>query len=203
MHHPARLGVLISGGGSNLQAIIDSCAGGVLVGAATVAVVIANRADAYGLERARAAGVPAICLEPRAFGSRREHSAALLDTLRRNTVDIVCLAGYLLKVEPDVLAAFTGRIVNIHPSMLPKYGGAGMYGHHVHEAVLAAGEAASGATVHLVDAEYDHGPVILQETVPVMPGDTPDALARRILSVEHTLYPAGILKVIEQAVRRQ
>lgn len=202
MNHPARLGVLISGGGSNLQAIIDACAGGVLAGVATIAVVIANRADAYGLERARAAGVPAICLEPRAFGSRREHSAALLETLRQHTVDIVCLAGYLLKVEPDVLAAFSGRMLNIHPALLPKYGGAGMYGHHVHEAVIAAGDTESGATVHVVDGEYDHGPVILQETVPVMPGDTADALARRVLSVEHTLFPAGILKLIEQA-RRQ
>lgn len=202
MKHPARLGVLISGGGSNLQAIIDACAGGVLAGAATVVVVIANRADAYGLERARAAGIPAFCIAPRAFASRRVHSAAILAELRRHAVDIVCLAGYLLKVEPDVLAAFAGRIVNIHPALLPKYGGAGMYGHHVHEAVLAAGDTTSGATVHFVDAEYDHGPVILQETVPVMPGDSPDALAQRVLAVEHALYPAGILKVIERAGRQ-
>ena len=202
MRHPARLGVLISGGGSNLQAIMDACAGGVLAGAATVAVVIANRVDAYGLERARTANIPAICLEPRAFGSRREHSAAILAELRRHNVDVVCLAGYLLKVEPDVLAAFSGRIINIHPALLPRYGGPGMYGHHVHEAVLAAGDAESGATVHVVDAEYDHGPVILQETVPVMPGDTADDLARRVLSVEHKLFPAGILKVIEQAGRQ-
>jgi phosphoribosylglycinamide formyltransferase-1 len=104
----------------------------------------------------------------------------------------------LLKLEPDFINVFSGRILNIHPALLPKYGGKGMYGHHVHEAVLTAGEHESGASVHLVDCEYDHGAVVVQRRVPVIPGDTPETLAARVLMIEHVIYPEAILKTIEQ-----
>jgi formyltetrahydrofolate-dependent phosphoribosylglycinamide formyltransferase len=198
MNKPARLGVLISGGGTNLQAIIDACAGGILKGVAVVAVVVSNRPDAFGLERARRSGIPALCIDPKKFSSRTDYYSSILTELAGHGVDLVCLAGYLLRIEENMIDAYRGRIINIHPALLPRYGGQGMYGHHVHHAVIAAHETFSGATVHFVDAEYDHGAVIKQEKVPVMPGDTTDTLATRVLAVEHKIFPEGILKVIKE-----
>jgi phosphoribosylglycinamide formyltransferase-1 len=190
------LGVLVSGGGSNLQAIIDSCESGILKGLATVSVVIANRHDAFGLERAKKHGIPSVCYERREFVDATAFYAAITETLQQHDVDLVCLAGYLSKIEVNMLRAFPHRIINIHPALLPKFGGKGMYGHHVHEAVVAANELESGPTVHWVDEEYDNGDIILQERVPLSPGDTPETVARRVLVVEHQLYPRAILKII-------
>ncbi|MGA2090916.1 MAG: phosphoribosylglycinamide formyltransferase [Endomicrobiales bacterium] len=198
MNRPARLGVLISGGGSNLQAIIDACSDGILKGSAVVAVVISNRADAFGLERARRAAIPAQCIDPKKFSSRTDYYSCMLSQLTAHNVDIVCLAGYLLKIEQNMLDAYCGRILNIHPALLPRFGGPGMFGHHVHHAVIDAHELVSGATVHFVDSEYDHGPVIAQQKVPVAPGETPETLACKVLAVEHSLFPNAIYTVIQR-----
>jgi phosphoribosylglycinamide formyltransferase-1 len=191
-----RLGVLVSGGGTNLQAIIDACEKGILKGLAEVVLVISNRADAYGLERAKKHRVDALCLERKDYADGPAYSKALADALAARGVDLVCLAGFLLKLEPNFVQAFKGRILNIHPALLPKFGGKGMYGHHVHEAVVAAKELESGATVHFVDEEYDHGMTIVQRKVPVLPGDTGETLAERVLQIEHSIYPEAIRKVI-------
>lgn len=196
-----RLGVLVSGGGTNLQAIIDACASGILKGRAQVAVVVSNKADAFALERARKHGIAPVYLDRKPYADNAAYSARLAEELGKFDVDIVCLAGFLLKLEPNFIHAFKGRILNIHPALLPKYGGKGMYGHHVHVAVVAAKEAESGATVHWVDEEFDHGAPIVQEKVPVYETDTPEDVAKRVLVIEHRIYPEAILKVIKGALK--
>ena len=202
MNIPVRLGVLIFGGGMNLQAIMYACAHGVLKSSAVVAAVVSNRPDAFGLERARQAGIPALYADTKKFTSRTEYYASILSELSGHGVDMVCLAGYLLKIESNMIDAFAGRMVNIHPGLLPRFGGPGMYGSHVHQAVLDARETVSGATVHFVDGEYDNGPIIMQGKVPVLPGDTLEILAGRVLAVEHAIYPAAILQVIQGLAHR-
>ncbi|HXE58048.1 MAG TPA: phosphoribosylglycinamide formyltransferase [Gemmatimonadales bacterium] len=181
---PIRVAVCISGRGSNLRALFDALTPGA---PAEVVLVLSNRAGAAGLERARERGVPAVVL-------RDPHDAgewlALLDAHR---VDLVVLAGYLKLVPAGVIERYRGRIINVHPALLPAFGGPGMYGRRVHEAVLAAGARESGATVHLVDEVYDRGPILAQARVPVLPGDTPDTLAERVLAAEHRLLPAAVL----------
>jgi phosphoribosylglycinamide formyltransferase-1 len=189
---PLRIGVLASGSGTNLQAILDRCQDGTLN--AVVAVVISNNRKAYALERARQAGVEAAHWSEKKAGSPEAFVDGLLDILRLARVDLVVLAGYMKLVPRPVVDAYQGRMLNIHPALLPKFGGKGYYGMRVHEAVLAAGEKESGATVHLVDAEYDRGGVFLQRTVPVLPGDTPESLRDRVLAVEHELFPQAIAK---------
>src|SRR3989339_417624 len=179
------IGVLISGGGSNLQAIIDACESGILKGLARVAVVVSNRADAYGLERAEKHKIPAFFFNPRDFNANSAYCSMISGELRKHKVDIVCLAGYMSLIDPCLLNDFKNKIINIHPALLPKYGGKGMYGHHVHEAVIAAGESESGVTVHWVNEVYDSGEIILQRKVPVLINDTPEELAARVLAVEH------------------
>jgi phosphoribosylglycinamide formyltransferase-1 len=180
---PMRLAVAISGRGSNLAALLAALPAGA---AAEVALVLSNRAAA-GLDLARQRGIPAQALADPADGR------AWLDALAAHRIDLVVLAGYLKLVPPAVVERYRGRIVNIHPALLPSFGGPGMYGRRVHEAVLASGERTSGATVHLVDEVYDRGAVLAQERVPVLPGDTPDSLAARVLEVEHRLLPAVVL----------
>jgi phosphoribosylglycinamide formyltransferase 1 len=178
-----RLAVLASGGGSNLQALIDAHARGDLP--APIMLVISNRADAGALERAARHGITAVHV------GRRQHSdpdARILELLREHRIDVVVLAGWLRLVDPRVLAAYPGRVVNIHPGPLPRFGGHGMYGLHVHEAVLAAGERCSGPTVHLVDEHYDEGPILAHVEVPVEAGDTPETLQQRVLRAEHALF---------------
>jgi phosphoribosylglycinamide formyltransferase 1 len=191
-----RLGVLISGGGSNLQAIIDACGFGILNGIAEVAAVISNKKDAYGLARAKKHNIPAIFIDSKACKDSISFCEETKKELLKHKIDLVCLAGYLLKLEPDLVRSF--KIINIHPALLPKYGGKGMYGHFVHEAVIKVGDKESGATVHWVDEHYDHGAIILQEKVPVLPEDTPQTLAKKVLEVEHKIYPEAILKLINQ-----
>ena len=185
-----RLAVAISGRGSNLAALLaalpaggGSGAGG---GPAEVVLALSNRAAA-GLELARERGIPALVLADPADG--REW----LDALAAHRADLIVLAGYLKLVPPEVVERYRGRIINIHPALLPAFGGPGMYGRRVHEAVLASGAAVSGATVHLVDEVYDRGRILAQARVPVRPGDTPDTLAARVLEVEHRLLPAVVL----------
>jgi len=181
----ARLAVLASGGGSNLQCLLDYLDALGHARAADVVLVASDRPSAPALERARARGIPAAVIRTTAH----PEGTPLLQLLRDAQVDYVVLAGYLRLVPPEVVRAYAARIVNVHPALLPAFGGAGMYGHRVHEAVIAAGAATSGPTVHYVDEVFDHGAVIAQWTVPVLPGDTPDRLAARVLRMEHLLYP--------------
>ncbi len=178
------VGVLASGSGSNLQALVDACVGDA---PARVALVVSNREDAGALDRARAAEIPIYHL------SDPEDGDALLGAFRNAGVQFVVLAGYLQLVPESVVRAFEGRIINIHPALLPGFGGKGMYGINVHRAVLASGSTISGATVHLVTAEYDRGPILAQWPVPVLPGDTAESLRDRVLAIEHELLPAVVL----------
>jgi len=179
---PVRLAVLVSGGGTNLQALLDALRESPL---ARVARVISNRPDAGALARARQAGVPATVL--RDPGDAAELLAALGDA------HLVVLAGYLKLVPAPVISRFRGRMINIHPALLPDFGGPGMYGRRVHAAVLASGAKESGATVHFADEEFDRGAIIAQEKVHVEPGDTPETLAARVLEAEHRLLPRVVL----------
>jgi formyltetrahydrofolate-dependent phosphoribosylglycinamide formyltransferase len=179
-----RVAVCVSGGGSNLQALLDALPKGA---PAQVVLVLSDRPGAGGLERARVAGVPAEVL------ADHRDPTEWLTRLGRREADLVVLAGFLRLVPPAVVAAFRGRILNVHPALLPRHGGPGMYGRRVHAGVLAAGDAESGATVHLVDEEYDHGAPLAQARVPVLPGDTPESLAARVLEAEHRLLPAVVL----------
>jgi len=181
---PVRVAVLVSGGGTNLQALLDALHESPL---ARVARVISNRPDAGALARARRAGVPATVL--RDPGDAAELLAALGDA------HLVVLAGYLKLVPAAVVSRFRGRMINIHPALLPDFGGPGMYGRRVHAAVLASGAKESGATVHLVDEEFDRGEIIGQEKVPVIPTDTPESLAVRVLEAEHRLLPRMVLEL--------
>lgn len=192
-----KIAVLASGNGSNLQAIIDAASSEVL-NRAEVAVVIANKKEAFALERARIAGIEALFLDPVSFPTRQAYFEKMTEELEKRNVDLVCLAGFLLKLEGHILKRFSKRILNIHPALLPKFGGKGMYGHYVHEAVLKEGEKESGCSVHLVDEDFDHGPVLLQRKVSVLPEDTAQTLAQRILKEEHLLYPEAIRLYIQK-----
>ncbi len=179
-----RVAVLASGSGSNLQALLDACRP---PERAEIALVACNVPGAGALERARRAGVATWEIADPSDG------AAMLAALRGARIDLVVLAGYLKLVPAEVVSAFDGRMVNIHPALLPSFGGKGMYGLRVHEAVLASGATVSGPSVHLVNAEYDRGPILAQWPVPVLPGDTPERLRDRVLAVEHQLLPAVVL----------
>jgi phosphoribosylglycinamide formyltransferase 1 len=178
-----RLGVLLSGRGSNLAALLDAIDRGDL--AAQIAVVVSNNSRAGGLELARAANVPALHISSK---THVDSGASLLEALQAHDVHVLVLAGYMKKVDPRIVRAFEGRAVNIHPAPLPRFGGPGMYGEHVHRAVLEAGVPHSGPTVHLLSLEYDEGPVLAHRSVPVEPGDTVATLAARVLEAEHDLY---------------
>jgi phosphoribosylglycinamide formyltransferase-1 len=180
-----RLGVLISGRGSNLQAIIDAVQERRLE--AEVAVVVSNVADAAGLLRARAAGIETSVLPHRDYGSRVEYDHRVVTELRRRRVDLVCLAGFMRLLGPEFIEAFPNRVLNIHPSLLPAFPGV-----NAQRQALEHGVKVTGVTVHLVTAELDAGPIIMQRSVPVLPDDTVDTLAARILVEEHRVYPEAI-----------
>jgi formyltetrahydrofolate-dependent phosphoribosylglycinamide formyltransferase len=183
--------VFASGGGTNLQSLLDTFGrDGQPDDSARIALVVSDRPGIGALDRADKAGVSTAVVRPKDFPSGTEFAAALLTALRRHEIDIVALAGYLKLVPEMVVQAFRGRIINIHPGPLPTFGGSGMWGHHVHEAVIETGVAVSGPTIHFVDERYDTGPIIAQWPVPVLPEDTPDKLAARVLKCEHRLYPA-------------
>jgi phosphoribosylglycinamide formyltransferase-1 len=167
---------------------------------AGISVVVSNNSTAGILEIARTHAIPAVHLSQKQFASEREFGDALLALLRAHDTGLIVLAGYMKRLPACVVAAYRHRIINIHPALLPDFGGKGMFGIHVHEAVLAAGRTVSGATVHLVDDEYDHGAIVLQEEVRVLPGDTPATLADRVLRVEHRILPEAIRLFAEQRV---
>jgi phosphoribosylglycinamide formyltransferase 1 len=180
---PSRLAVLASGRGSNLHAIIEHFDNLARERVAKVVLVASNRADSPALIRAATASIDVAHFNPSDDGSE------LLALLVKFRVDLVVLAGYLKRIPPMVISEYAGRIINIHPALLPAFGGEGMYGARVHEAVIASGAEETGVTVHLVDDEYDRGPIIAQWRVPVEKSDTPDTLAARVLNVEHVVYP--------------
>lgn len=189
------LAVLASGGGSNLQAILDAIARGRLD--SRVNVVISHRPEAGALQRACEAGVESVCIDP-----ATDYDDKLHDILEASAPDLVVLAGYLKRVAPPTVARWEGAMLNIHPALLPAFGGPGMYGLHVHEAVLEYGVRITGATVHLVDEIYDHGPIVAQWPVPVREGDTPQTLQARVLRVEHALYPRVLQWFAEGRIER-
>jgi len=188
----ARIGVLISGRGSNLQAIIDAVRSGLI--AANVAVVISNRAEAAGLTRARAAGIETLVLSPRQYADRDTYDRALADALRARDVTLVCLAGYMRLVGLPLLEAFPNRILNIHPSLLPAFRGL-----DAQQQALEHGVKVTGATVHIVNADLDAGPILMQAAVPVLEGDTVESLSERILVQEHRIYPLAIAAMLGQS----
>jgi phosphoribosylglycinamide formyltransferase-1 len=193
----ARIAVLASGGGSNLQALLDHLDALGDERFADVVLVASDRAAAGALERARARRI-----ETAVHVSTGEPRGSSLDSLLDpDSVDLVVLAGYLKLVPPAVVARFRGRMLNVHPALLPAFGGPGMYGRRVHAAVLAAGASLSGPTVHFVDEIFDHGPIVAQWPVPVLPGDTPDTLAARVLRAEHRLFPLAVHAVARGSVR--
>jgi phosphoribosylglycinamide formyltransferase-1 len=188
MPDPIRLAVLLSGNGTTLQNLLDRIADGRL--RAQVVLVLANHAEAYGLARAADAGIPTAVVDRKDCASREEFSQRLFEHLRRSGADLVCLAGFLqLLIIPD---DFLGRVMNIHPALIPSFCGKGYYGHHVHAAALEYGVKVSGCTVHFADNMYDHGPIILQRTVPVLDEDTPETLAARVFEQECEAYPEAI-----------
>ncbi len=185
-----QLGVLISGRGSNLQAMIEAIAAGTLD--ARIALVLSNKADAYGLDRARAAGIETLVLSHKAFPSREAFDLAMVEALRARQVDLVCLAGFMRLLSPAFIAAFAGRILNIHPALLPSFPGL-----DAQRQALEHGVKITGATVHFVDADLDAGPIVMQASVPVRDGDTEETLSSRILAEEHRIYPAAIQFVLD------
>ena len=193
-----KIAVLVSGGGSNMQSIVDSTKTGVLKGLAKVVLVVSNNACAYALERAEKEKIKTACFDRKYYSDDQSYNNDILKAVESSQADIICLAGYMRMVGKNIIDSYPGKILNIHPALLPKYGGKGMYGHHVHEAVVKAGEKKSGATVHFADENYDTGGIIIQQEVDVLAGDTPDALAKRVLEVEHKIYPEAIKKLIER-----
>ncbi len=185
---------LASHRGSNMQAIIDACKSGLL--AARPVVVISNNADSGALARARAEGIPTRHLSSRDIADEDELDQCIANTLLQYETELVVLAGYMKRIGPRTLAAFPCRIINIHPCLLPRYGGKGMYGMRVHEAVIAAGDRESGVTIHMVTDEYDEGTVLAQRKVVVEQSDDAESLAKKVLAVEHTLYVETIRNII-------
>jgi phosphoribosylglycinamide formyltransferase-1 len=190
-----RIGVLISGGGTNLQALIDGVENGYIP--ASIDVVISNKADAYGLQRAKAHGISTAVISRKEFKDEKEFNRALLNELEKYKVDLVVLAGYLNILSPEVVDRYKNRIINIHPSLIPAFCGKGYYGERVHKAVLDYGVKVTGATVHFVDYGTDTGPIILQHPVMVQPDDDVSTLAKRVLEVEHKLLPEAVKLWVE------
>jgi phosphoribosylglycinamide formyltransferase-1 len=193
-----KLGFLASHGGSNMQAILDGCDDGSI--SATPAILICNNPNAQAVERAQLADLPVRILNRKTHPEPESLDHAILDALTNARIDLIVLAGFMKKIDPLTMTAFRNRIVNIHPSLLPKFGGQGMYGLRVHKAVLEAGEIETGATVHLIGSQYDEGTILQQATVPVYPGDTPEALQLRVLDREHQLYPDTLAKIARDEI---
>ena len=195
--------VLVSGNGSNLQALIDAEKSGVL-GRGKIALVVSDRPSVYALERAAQGGIPAL-VEEAALGlseeeKRRDLSDRILGLAQKYEIDLIILAGFLSVLAGDFINVYSGRIINLHPSLLPKFGGPGMYGEKVHQAVLAAGDRESGCTVHLVDAGTDTGPILLQRKIPVLPWESPASLAERIHREEHTAIVEAAAAMVKRAI---
>ncbi len=192
--HKTRLAVFCSGNGSNFKSIFRAIAEKPLN--AEIVLCVSNRSQCGAMEFASQNGIATLHITEKQFGAFDDFAAAMVACLKNAQIDIVLLAGYMRKVPDAVVAAFADKMLNIHPALLPKFGGEGMYGMFVHSAVLEAGETESGATVHFVNEEYDKGKILLQRRVPVLPGDTPESLAARVLECEHTLYPDALEKLL-------
>ncbi|HIS51713.1 MAG TPA: phosphoribosylglycinamide formyltransferase [Candidatus Onthomonas avicola] len=187
-----RIAVLVSGGGTNLQALIDAEARGAL-GPGKIAAVLSSSPEAYALERARAAGIPGCVVSRRDYDSNRAMTRAITERLRALEIDLVVLAGFLYVLTPELIEAYPNAIINVHPALIPSFCGEGCYGLHVHEKALAYGVKVSGATVHFVNEQCDGGPIILQKAVPVEEDDTPQTLQRRIMEqAEWQLLPEAV-----------
>ena len=187
------ISVLVSGGGTNLQAVIDNVENGFIENAKIVQV-IASKEDAYALTRAKNHNIKGVYIGKKNYPVMSERTDAIIRALDEEKTDLVILAGYMSVLEPKLIEAYRNKIINIHPSLIPKYCGKGFYGHFVHEAVIAGGETESGATVHFVDEGVDTGKILIQEKVPVLPDDTPDTLSARVLEVEHRILPLAAKK---------
>lgn len=190
-----RIAVLVSGGGTNLQAVIDGIEDG-SIRDAKIVLVISGNPEAFALERARRHQIKAVVVSKADYPDGEERTKAILTALDEAKTDLVILAGYMSILDPGIIEAYRERIINIHPSLIPKFCGAGFYGKRVHEAVLAAGEKESGATVHYVDEGVDTGPIIIQEKVPVIAGDTAETLAARVLETEHKILRKAVENII-------
>ena len=190
---------LASHGGSNMQSIINACKSGKLQ--AKPGVLISNNSESGAIERAKNEGIPFYHISSKTHPEPIVHDEAIIKVLRENSVNLICLAGYMRKLGTKVLDEYKGRILNIHPALLPKFGGEGMWGMHVHAAVLASGEKITGCTVHLVDEDYDNGRILAQSKVKVFENDTIETLAERVLIKEHELYPTILQKIAEGIIR--
>jgi len=193
------IAVFASGRGSNFQAILDAINSGLLP--ADVALLISNKSDAGAIEIARAKNIPTRHLSQKLFPSENALADAMLHELALHRIDCIALAGYLKKIPAQVIRQYHNRIFNIHPALLPSFGGFGMYGHYVHEAVIAQGVKVSGATVHIVDEEYDRGAIIIQKTVDVSSDDTPESLAAKVLKIEHEIFPLALKAFAEKRIK--
>ena len=195
-----RIAVLASGSGSNLQALIDAWEVGSIK--AKFSLVFSNVQEAKVLERAEAHGIETVSITSKGYkGTREQYDEQILNLCQDKKIDLICLAGYMRILTPVLIKPFLYRMMNIHPALLPKFGGEGMYGHHVHEAVIAAKEKESGATVHFVTEGVDAGPIILQGTVPVSVKDTAETLAEKVLKVEHQIYPEAVRLFCEGKIK--
>ena len=188
-----RLAFLASGRGSNMQSILSACDEGRLQ--SRPVLLISNNANAGAFEIARQAGLKTFHMSSKTHPQADELDQAMTTILDDQQIDLVILAGYMKKIGPEMLRKYSNRILNIHPSLLPEFGGQGMFGMHVHEAVVAAGKQESGATIHLVNDEYDQGRILLQASVELQPGDDAATVAKRVLKIEHELYPAALAKI--------
>ena len=198
-----RIAVLVSGGGTNLQALIDAEASG-LLHSGTLTLVVSSKADAYALERARAAGIDTATADRALLGSREAFERELLAILATHEIDVVVLAGFLQILSASFVAQYPDRILNVHPALIPAYCGRGFYGIKVHEAVLAAGEKETGATVHMVNEVPDGGRILMQKTVPVLPGDTPSMLQQRVMEqAEWQLLPAATELLCAERIKQE
>jgi len=195
MNNIVNIAVFASHGGSDMQAIIDGCKSHLIQ--ARVVMAVSNNRDSYALERAKNEGIPAYHRSAKKSGSEEKLAEELLALLEKHQVDMLFLAGYMRMLHPSILEKYHNRVFNIHPALLPKYGGRGMYGINVHTAVIAAGETETGVTIHRVNAEYDSGEIIAQTTVPVLPGDSPEILAARVLEREHEFLVEVIADIAE------
>ena len=194
-----KIAVMVSGGGTNLQTIIDGIDNGTITNTQIVAV-ISNNNDAYALTRAKEHGITALCISPKSYDTREAFNEALLNEVNKLQVDLIVLAGYLVKVPEAMVHAYSHRIINIHPSLIPSFCGVGFYGLHVHEAVLEKGVKVTGATVHYVDEGMDTGEIIYQKAVEVCEGDTPEILQKRVMEqAEWKLLPAAINMIAHQS----
>lgn len=186
----AKIGVLVSGGGTNLQSLIDAALQGQING--EIVLVISDKKDAYALERAKKHGIEALFLDKKAYSDRSAFASSIIDAFDKRNIDLIVMAGFMTVLHADMVNHYQGRIINIHPSLIPSFCGDGFYGDRVHKAVIEYGVKISGATVHFVDEVTDNGPIILQDVVSVEDTDTPETLAAKVLKIEHRLLPEAV-----------